>query len=65
METVAMNFHDESGAAFGAFQLHAGDDAGKVKWTEVTSGLQVPPCANAFHTMTCSTPACQCACRMQ
>jgi ADP-ribose pyrophosphatase len=28
METVAMNFHDESGDIFSKFKLHAGDDAG-------------------------------------
>ncbi len=41
METVALNFHDEDGTAFGAFQLHAGDDAGKVKWAEASAGIKL------------------------
>ncbi|XP_050093802.1 ADP-ribose pyrophosphatase, mitochondrial [Anopheles aquasalis] len=35
METVAVNFHDETGAVVGRFPLHAGDDAAKVRWMDV------------------------------
>uniref|UniRef100_A0AAG5D7K8 Nudix hydrolase domain-containing protein n=1 Tax=Anopheles atroparvus TaxID=41427 RepID=A0AAG5D7K8_ANOAO len=35
METVAVNFHDESGLVVGRFPLHAGDDAAKVRWMDV------------------------------
>ncbi|KFB35912.1 AGAP006085-PA-like protein [Anopheles sinensis] len=35
METVAVNFHDESGSVVGRFPLHAGDDAAKVRWMDV------------------------------
>lgn len=34
METTAVNFHDETGAATAAFKLKAGDDAGDVAWVE-------------------------------
>lgn len=37
METVAMNFHDETGDKVGKFKLEAGDDAAKVKWAQVSS----------------------------
>jgi ADP-ribose pyrophosphatase len=37
METVAINFHDDTGGICDHIQLEAGDDAGAVKWTEVTS----------------------------
>ncbi|XP_071942447.1 transient receptor potential cation channel subfamily M member-like 2 isoform X2 [Antedon mediterranea] len=39
METVAMNFHDDTGAAFGEFKLEAGDDAQSVRWQRVSSKL--------------------------
>jgi len=39
METVAVNFHDETGEAFGKVKLCAGDDAGAVAWKELTSSL--------------------------
>lgn len=39
METVAVNFHDETGTAVGKFPLQAGDDAKNVKWVEVESSL--------------------------
>uniref|UniRef100_A0A182MB98 Nudix hydrolase domain-containing protein n=1 Tax=Anopheles culicifacies TaxID=139723 RepID=A0A182MB98_9DIPT len=35
METVAVNFHDETGSVVGRFPLHAGDDAAKVRWMDV------------------------------
>lgn len=41
METIAVNFHDEIGDTFSNFKLHAGDDAGKVKWMEMSSSLKL------------------------
>eukprot|EP01129_Flabellula_baltica_P017357 TRINITY_DN9600_c0_g1_i1.p1 TRINITY_DN9600_c0_g1~~TRINITY_DN9600_c0_g1_i1.p1 ORF type:complete len:299 (+),score=78.52 TRINITY_DN9600_c0_g1_i1:1256-2152(+) len=41
METVAMNFHDETGEIFGDFPLEAGDDAGAVTWMEISSSLDL------------------------
>jgi len=41
METVAMNFHDESGDVFGRFALAAGDDAGAVAWVTVSDDLKL------------------------
>lgn len=41
METVAVNFHDETGEKVGRFKLHAGDDAAKVKWVDVDSSLKL------------------------
>lgn len=41
METVACNFHDESGNITGKFSLEAGDDAAKVKWTDIHKDLQL------------------------
>ncbi|KXJ68322.1 hypothetical protein RP20_CCG004201 [Aedes albopictus] len=41
METVAVNFHDEDGSIVGRFNLHAGDDAAKVKWMDIDSGVKL------------------------
>jgi len=41
METVAMNFHDDTGDSLAKFSLTAGDDAVGVKWTEINSGLKL------------------------
>ncbi|KAL3314579.1 Nudix (Nucleoside diphosphate linked moiety X)-type motif 9 [Cichlidogyrus casuarinus] len=41
METVAMNFHDESGEGLGKVPLTGGDDAVAVKWTEINSNLKL------------------------
>eukprot|EP01130_Rhizamoeba_saxonica_P001723 TRINITY_DN11583_c0_g1_i1.p1 TRINITY_DN11583_c0_g1~~TRINITY_DN11583_c0_g1_i1.p1 ORF type:complete len:288 (-),score=79.00 TRINITY_DN11583_c0_g1_i1:62-892(-) len=41
METVAINFHDESGEIFGKFDLEAGDDAGAVKWANLDSSTKL------------------------
>jgi ADP-ribose pyrophosphatase len=38
METVAVNFHDNSNA-FDSFKLHAGDDAGAVSWIAINSSI--------------------------
>jgi ADP-ribose pyrophosphatase len=41
METVAMNFHDDTGDAFDRFDLKAGDDAAKVSWVDVSHELKL------------------------
>lgn len=41
METVATNFHDESGTYVGCMPLSAGDDALKVKWVDINSNLSL------------------------
>ena len=41
METVAMNFHDNTGDVCGKIKLHAGDDAGAVSWKEISRELQL------------------------
>ena len=41
METVAVNYHDEDGRVFDQFNLSAGDDAGAVKWTEISRELSL------------------------
>nr|XP_019958608.1 PREDICTED: ADP-ribose pyrophosphatase, mitochondrial isoform X1 [Paralichthys olivaceus] len=37
METVVVNFHDDSGNSVSELPLQAGDDAGQVKWADVDS----------------------------
>ncbi len=39
METVAVSFHDDQGTTFGAFNLHAGDDAAAVKWMTIEKDM--------------------------
>ncbi|XP_028311989.1 ADP-ribose pyrophosphatase, mitochondrial isoform X2 [Gouania willdenowi] len=39
METVAVNFHDDSGNSVSELPLQAGDDAGQVKWVDVDSSV--------------------------
>ncbi|XP_046894779.1 ADP-ribose pyrophosphatase, mitochondrial isoform X1 [Hypomesus transpacificus] len=39
METVAVNFHDETGNSVSEIPLQAGDDAGQVHWIEIDSAL--------------------------
>uniref|UniRef100_G3MM24 Nudix hydrolase domain-containing protein n=1 Tax=Amblyomma maculatum TaxID=34609 RepID=G3MM24_AMBMU len=46
METVAFNFHDENGNITGKFSLEAGDDAAKVRWTDIDKEL----CLYASHS---------------
>ncbi|KAF6024070.1 NUDT9 [Bugula neritina] len=41
IETVAHNFHDDSGNSVGAFTLNAGDDAIGVKWVDISQDLQL------------------------
>ncbi|RMZ94618.1 ADP-ribose mitochondrial [Brachionus plicatilis] len=40
METIAVNFHDDNNL-FGNLKLSAGDDAGKVCWMDIHSGLRL------------------------
>jgi ADP-ribose pyrophosphatase len=41
METVAVNFHDQTGEYVGGFQLTAGDDAAKVKWMDINKSIKL------------------------
>lgn len=41
METVAYNFHDDGGDVVGQFSLEAGDDAAKVRWTDIDKELRL------------------------
>lgn len=41
METVAVNFHDETGMKVGRFKLCAGDDAAHVQWIVLDASLQL------------------------
>lgn len=41
METVAVNFHDESGQVLDRIQLNAGDDAKKVQWMDMDSHVKL------------------------
>ena len=43
IETVVVNFHDESGQTLARFQLQAGSDAGGVVWTEAHSHMDIYP----------------------
>ncbi|XP_050680065.1 ADP-ribose pyrophosphatase, mitochondrial isoform X2 [Leptidea sinapis] len=39
METIAYNFHDETGAVVGNIKLQAGDDAIGVQWVDITPDI--------------------------
>lgn len=39
METVAVNFHDDTGNSVGKIELTAGDDAVGVQWKEVSGDM--------------------------
>ncbi|XP_064425375.1 ADP-ribose pyrophosphatase, mitochondrial isoform X1 [Latimeria chalumnae] len=41
IETVAINYHDESGEILEQLALEAGDDAGKVKWVDMDQDLKL------------------------
>lgn len=41
METVCVNFHDDSGTAFSKFKLRSGDDAGDVAWKEYRDDIRL------------------------
>eukprot|EP00056_Hartaetosiga_gracilis_P004920 m.79570 g.79570 ORF g.79570 m.79570 type:complete len:272 (+) comp11982_c0_seq1:111-926(+) len=48
METTAVNFHDETGETFSAFELKAGDDAGDVSWVDFHPDLKLYASHNSF-----------------
>ena len=41
METIACNFHDETGNLIGSFELKGGDDATHAQWIELNSNLKL------------------------
>lgn len=41
METVAYNFHDDTGNVVGKLNLEAGDDAGNVKWMDLNQNINL------------------------
>nr|XP_044999408.1 ADP-ribose pyrophosphatase, mitochondrial isoform X2 [Jaculus jaculus] len=41
METEAVNYHDETGEIMDNINLEAGDDAGKVKWVDISDQLKL------------------------
>lgn len=41
METVAVNFHDETGDSVGSVTLNAGDDAANVRWCDVDRDMNL------------------------
>lgn len=41
METVAYNFHDETGKLVGKMNLSAGDDAAAVKWLDLNKDIHL------------------------
>lgn len=41
METVAYNFHDESGDIVAKFEFKAGDDAKNLKWIDIDGTLSL------------------------
>lgn len=41
IETTAYSFHDESGKELEAIAFQAGDDAGEVKWIEISDNIKL------------------------
>ncbi|GCB67445.1 hypothetical protein scyTo_0005130 [Scyliorhinus torazame] len=41
VETVATNFHDDTGDSVGQLDLQSGDDAGHVQWSDIDQKLQL------------------------
>lgn len=41
METIACNFHDDTGYVVGGFKLQGGDDAEHATWLELNSSLKL------------------------
>jgi ADP-ribose pyrophosphatase len=41
METIACNFHDETGEVVKTFRLQGGDDAEHATWMELSSSLKL------------------------
>lgn len=52
METVAYNFHDDTGKSVGKFSLKAGDDAKNVKWMDIDQNLSLYASHSEFIKMT-------------
>ncbi|KAJ0000840.1 hypothetical protein NQD34_005860 [Periophthalmus magnuspinnatus] len=48
METVSVNFHDESGDSVSELPLQAGDDAGQVQWVDVDSSFPLYASHSSF-----------------
>lgn len=48
METVAVNFHDESGDSVSELPLQAGDDAGQVQWVDLDSSFPLYASHSSF-----------------
>lgn len=48
METVAVNFHDESGNSVSELPLQAGDDAGQVQWVDLDSSFPLYASHSSF-----------------
>uniref|UniRef100_A0A3Q4BCH8 ADP-ribose pyrophosphatase, mitochondrial n=1 Tax=Mola mola TaxID=94237 RepID=A0A3Q4BCH8_MOLML len=48
METVAVNFHDDSGNSVSELPLQAGDDAGQVQWVDVDSSFPLYASHSSF-----------------
>lgn len=47
IETIARNFHDSDGSVLDDLRLEAGDDAGSVRWTDVSDDIVL----NANHKL--------------
>lgn len=41
IETVAFNFHDETGSILNSIKLEAGDDAKNVRWLDLDESIQL------------------------
>lgn len=41
METIAYNFHDDTGTQVGKIELTAGDDAAAVRWLDIDKCLKL------------------------
>lgn len=48
METEAVNYHDETGETMDNLPLEAGDDAGVVKWVDISEDLKLYASHNYF-----------------
>ena len=53
METVAVNFHDDTGSAFNKIPLKAGDDAKAVQWLEADHSLNLYASHSTFIEKAC------------
>lgn len=41
IETMAYNYHDETGTSVGKMRFEAGDDARNVRWTDIDKSLNL------------------------